>query len=323
MTRQEALECFWEETEPVLKEGADAFLEGLNEKTEELSATLRQAVKSIRKESVRLEKEKIMFLHFSLLRAGLEKEEYQILAQAMDARWYLDTEPAEVTFSLNFLFPMWGAVREKLTEESRKYLGKVNRYDIEHLLADAVMACNSRLAQVLRFMFRDIEENPDFMELEKLDTWGIYWGEYRDDTELIAHVDREKKTQTDWERALRQTRNEESSMVFSFWYGAELKDCDCREKKLYFIQFEDCMLEHICFDSAILSGARFRNCRIRNCSFCNAVIHQADFSGCTWEDNCFEGADMTQTVFPEQDIPFVHLEPEQLQTILVDRRRQE
>ncbi len=83
------------------------------------------------------------------------------------------------------------------------------------------------------------------------------------------------------------------------------------------------MLEHICFDSAILSGARFRNCRIRNCSFCNAVIHQADFSGCTWEDNCFEGADMTQTVFPEQDIPFVHLEPEQLQTILVDRRRQE
>ena len=45
---------------------------------------------------------------FSLLRAGLENGEYQILAQAMDARWYLDTEPAEVGFSLDFLFPMGG-----------------------------------------------------------------------------------------------------------------------------------------------------------------------------------------------------------------------
>ncbi len=323
MERQEAVECFTREAEPVLEEGKKLFYRELQEKTEQLSAVICDAIHEIRLETVRLEKEKMMFLHFSLLRAGLEKGEYQILAQAMDARWYLDTEPAEVGFSLDFLFPMWADIRRELMENSRKYRGKVNRYDVQNLVASAVMDCNLMLAQVLRFIFRDVEENPDFAEIEKSDTWAVYWGEYRDHTELVAHVNREKKEQIDWDRALRQTKNEETGMVFGYWYQADLKNSDCKGKLLYFIVFEDCTLENMCFDDAVLTGARFLGCRIKNCSFRNAVIHQADFSGCIWEENDFEGADMLHSVFAEEELPFIHLKPEQLQLILVDRGRQE
>ena len=166
-------------------------------------------------------------------------------------------------------------------------------------------------------------ENPDFAEIEKSDTWAVYWGEYRDHTELVAHVNREKKEQIDWDRALRQTKNEETGMVFGYWYQADLKNSDCKGKLLYFIVFEDCTLENMCFDDAVLTGARFLGCRIKNCSFRNAVIHQADFSGCIWEENDFEGADMLHSVFAEEELPFIHLKPEQLQLILVDRGRQE
>lgn len=47
------------------------------------------------------------------------------------------------------------------------------------------------------------------------------------------------------------------------------------------------------------------------------------FSGCIWEENDFEGADMLHSVFAEEELPFIHLKPEQLQLILVDRGRQE
>ena len=323
MTRQQALEQFDKETESLLMEGKAEFSRSLEKNIEKISETLCQVIRSLKEEVFRLEKEKIMFIHFSILRVGLENGQYQFLAQAMDARWYLDTEPAEISFSLDFLFPMWEEIRKRLTENRQKYLGKVNRYDVEHRIAKSIMDCNSILAQTLRFIFRDIEENPDFAEIQKLNTWGIYWGEYRDYAEIIAYVNREKKTQLDWDRALRQTKNEESSMVSGYWYQAELKDSDCRGKILYFIQFEDCILENLCFDEAVLTGARFKGCRIKNCSFRNTVIHQADFSGCTWEDNHFEGADMTHSVFMEEEIPFIHLEADQLQTILVDRRRQQ
>ena len=112
-------------------------------------------------------------------------------------------------------------------------------------------------------------------------------------------------------------------MVFGYWYHADLKHSDCKGQLLYFIVFEDCTLENMCFDDAVLTGARFLGCRIKNCSFRNAVIHQADFSGCIWEENDFEGADMLHSVFAEEELPFIHLKPEQLQLILVDRGRQE
>lgn len=73
MERQEAVECFTREAEPVLEEGKKLFYRELQEKTEQLSAVICDAIHEIRLETVRLEKEKMMFLHFSLLRVGLEK----------------------------------------------------------------------------------------------------------------------------------------------------------------------------------------------------------------------------------------------------------
>ena len=57
-----------------------------------------------------------------------------------------------------------------------------------------------KIKTILRFIFRDVEENPNFAEIEKSDTWAVYWGEYRDHTELVAHVNREKKEQIDREK---------------------------------------------------------------------------------------------------------------------------
>ena len=175
--------------------GKETFYRELQEKTEQLSAVICDAIHEIRLETVRLEKKNDVPAFFPAS-CGAGKGEYQILAQAMDARWYLDTEPAEVGFSLDFLFPMWADIRRELMENSWKYWGKVNRYDVQNLVASAVMDCNLMLAQVLRFIFRDVEENPDFAEIEKSDTWAVYWGEYRDHTELVAHVNREKKNRS-------------------------------------------------------------------------------------------------------------------------------
>ena len=321
MTRQEALEKWKKESEPLCSQAKEEFLQNLENKTDELADTLKHVLEQLQEQTVLLEKEKMMFLIFSLLHCDILNGTYQILAQVLDARWYQDPEPAEVFFKLDFLFPMVEELKKSLSQESRKYLGKVNSYDIDEVIRTTAMECNGLLAQQLRFMLRDIEENEAFAAIEKLDIWGIYWGEYRDQNEVIAHVDREKKTQLDWDRALRGTKDEELAMAFGFWYGAELKGSDCRNKQLPFIQFEDCCLDGICFDEAVLSGARFRNCRIKNCSFRNTVMCQADFENCTWEENDFTGAALEHSIFPESELPFVHLEPEQLQVILIDRRQ--
>nr|WP_289768749.1 pentapeptide repeat-containing protein [uncultured Acetatifactor sp.] len=323
MTRQEALVQFLEEAAPVLRQGEESFARELENQIGKLAETLKEAFSGLRREAERLEKEKLMFFHISLLRTGIQQQTWQALLQALDARWYLDTEPAQVWFSLDFLFSMYEAIQEELIQKSRKYMGKVNSYDVGHLIAESVMECNSLLAQQARYMFRDIEEYGEFAAMEKNPVWAVYWGEYRDASELVVCINREVKSQKDFERALRQTGNEPASMLLSYWYGAELKGVDCGGKQLYFVQFEDCDLSNIIFDGAVLTGARFRNCRIQDCSFRDAQLRQADFQECIWKDNDFSGADMGNAVFMEQDLPFLHLDPEQLQVILVDRGRGE
>lgn len=320
MTRQEALQRFHEEETEFLEEKKLQFYKGMQQQAEELSGVLRDAFKVLKEEVKRLEKEKIMFFHFSLLRVDLLLEEYRFFVQAFDARWYMDTEPAETTFTLKFLFSMLEDVKKKLTLDAGKYMGKVNRYDISEILQNNAMEWNQILAGELRFLLRDIEENKDFSDIPKLDTWGIYWGEYRDASELVAFVDREKKYQKDWERALRLSRDQEEALISKYWYDMEIRDSDGSGTYFLFNEFENCTLTQIAFDNTNLSGSRFRNCTIKGCSFQNAVIRQADFENCKWEDNDFSGADLTNSIFFEEDIPFLHMEPEQLQTILIDRR---
>lgn len=320
MTRQEALQKFHEEEMEYLEEKKLQFYKGLQQQAEELSGVIRDAFKELKEEVLRLEKEKIMFFHFSLLRVDLLRKEYRFFVQAFDARWYMDSEPAETTFSLTFLFSILEEIKKKLTLDAGKYMGKINRYDISELLQNNAMEWNQILAGELRFLFRDIEENKDFSEIPKLETWGIYWGEYRDASELIAFVDREKKDQKDWERALRLSKEQEEALISKYWFSMEVKDSDGSGKYFLFNEFENCTLTQISFDDSNLSGSRFKNCTIKECSFHNAVIRQADFVNCKWENNDFAGADLTSSIFLEKDIPYLHMEPEQLQTILIDRR---
>jgi len=323
MTRQEAIEQFKKENVEILINGKQDFLNHLQEQTEVLVKTLKKVFSSLNKEWEEQRKGKLMFLYFSLLRIDLLSRRYQIMIQAMDARWYMDTEPLQMTFSLEYLFEILNPVWDRLNDNRVKYIDKVNAYDVSHMMQELLMECNGILAQQLRFMFRDIEDNNDFAAIPKEDAWHLYWGEYRDKCEMIACVDRSIKDQQMYDRSVRKTEQSENELAGSYWYGMEASGTDCSGKMMYFINFEDCTLSNISFDNSNMTGARFRNCTLKGCSFQGTILRQADFSDCTWEDNMFTGADLMNAVFMEQEIPFVHLDGEQIQMILIDRRQEE
>lgn len=322
MKREEALTKFHEEESGYLNQVKAEFLSDIQENASELADCLQRVFSDIREAVAEKKKEKIMFIHISLLRIDFLNGAYRFLAQAMDMKWYMDQDKAEVAFSLERFFSRFDRAREKLLTDSQKYMGKICKYDIDHMLMETGMECNRLLANLLHFVFRDIEENEDFKAIPKENSWAIRWGEYRDDSEMIASVDREKKQQKDWNRMLRETKEDEGRMVSSFWYETELADTDCTGKAFCFIQFENCTLCSMTFDKSNLIGARFKNCTLTSCSFKESSLRQAGFENCKWENCDFQGADLTSCIFYEDDVPFLHLDAEQLQAILIDRRAQ-
>lgn len=321
MTKKEAWIQFEQEHKKWIEEKKEEFLQKMQESVFEISTTFQQLLKQSREELEKKEKEAIMYCYISLLRNGLFENEYSLLLQWFDQQWYLDKEPVLIEGNLNFLFEDVSQVKEKLLLDSKQYLGKINCYDIEYLFQDIVMECNSYLAEQLRFLFRDIEENEDFKAIKKQEAWTIRYGEYRDQSEIIAHVDRTKKEQTEFKQKIKsiQSGKEEQALACTYWYDMELTDVICQNIFMPFITFEQCTLRNVDFTNSMLKGARFLNCTLEHCVFKQGDLRQAEFRNCIWNETVFDGADVGYAIFVEQELPFAHLEAGQLQTILVER----
>ena len=165
MKREEALAKFCEEEQNYIDGIKAGFLVKIQENANDIADCLQKVFSDIRTAVEEKGKKDIMFIHFSILRIDFLNHIYRFLAQVMDARWYMDTAPVEVTFLLGDCFSAFTEARKKLELDSKKYMGKVNRYDIDNLLMEAGMECNIMLANLLRFVFRDIEKNQDFESL--------------------------------------------------------------------------------------------------------------------------------------------------------------
>ena len=87
--------------------------------------------------------------------------------------------------------------------------------------------------------------------------------------------------------------------------------------------FEDSKLRRMEFRRCNLEGIRLSNCTLTDCSFEDCNLYGADFTTCTFERVSFHNADLAEAIFPAFSVPFLHLTPEQLQTIQLAKEESE
>lgn len=322
MTREEALTHFKSYAGELLKDYKQIFWVELQEKyLPFLKESVEESLMALKELCKKANKEEIVYFQFSLLRTDLVKRQFTLLLHGYDVRWYLDDEPLIVQTQLNRIFssilPLW----DQLLLEQKKYVGKVNAYDVQAIIHEEIMACNKLIAHTLRLTMRDIEKTELLKDLPLAKMWVFRWGEYRDDSEIVFLVDRESKTPKDWEDAMDKLAYQEDALVCTYWYELDLENQKCEHQKMYFSGFEKSRLTHSSFMGTQLIGAKFRNCTIKSCSFKEANLRNADFRETHFEDVDFEGADLTGTTFSDVDVSYLHLTPEQLQMIQIERSK--
>lgn len=245
-----------------------------------------------------------------------EEEEFEESGGEWEEKWFLDPEPVEWSFRADYIFAGFNEVWDMLLDKQKYYVGKLNAYDVDNMVREAIMECCLMAGDLLRFYFRDVEEMPEFIAAKKQAVWQIYWGEYRGESVLVAQADREPKTENQWLMAVRDDK-EGSELKESYWYQAELSQGNCEKKDLSFAVFEDCVLKKLMFKEAILAGARFKNCRIENCDLEGADCRMAYFEHCTWIEPELKGANMEHTIFTEDGIPAEWLDETQTAEVLI------
>lgn len=91
------------------------------------------------------------------------------------------------------------------------------------------------------------------------------------------------------------------------------KGCDLRSS-----DFNNALLEEVDFDNSNFEIGNFTETNLYKISFKKCNLKNADFTGAQFEKVDFEGADLKNVIFSREDIPFLHLSPEQIQDILIE-----
>lgn len=320
MDREQALEQFLEEQREHIVQIRKEFMEELLLHIKELKQIVDKQFILLNQKIKEAEKEVVMFLYFSLLKIDVLHRKYTVILTAQDFRWYLDPETIELSFSIDFLFDPLNKLWDKLLLEQKKYVEKINSYDVRKIIFEELAIYNSSIALALRYAYRDIEEESFYQELPKMSYFCIRWGEYRDKTEIIIQIDREKKTEREWKKELAKTEKKSDQLVFSYWYEGAFSSYDISTKNLQFITFENCSLSECTFDEANLIGAKFLHTKLYKISFARCLLSDVDFSTCKLEQVNFQDADLTNAIFEEEAIPYLPLSPNQLQVIQIKRK---
>lgn len=317
MTRAEALEQFKDrhcgKTEVLEKEFTDGIESGLDEIMGRILAAFGEIADQAREQ----DKPMCVFFLFSLLRYDLLQDIARVRLDVMDGSWYLDREPLYAEFDLSFLFAHYFKWRTELLTDMREYRGKVNQYDVERMVQEEVMSAAGILTQILRILFRKIEEQENFARIPKGAFWEIQFGEYRDYSEPIIRMNREPRSEEEWLEKMEEEEDTPGRMQFSWWHGVGLTGGNCREKDLDFITFENCNLKDIDFESAKMTGARFLSCKLEKCSFKQADLSQAEFESCQFTDCDFTGAGLQQAVFSLEGLEAEWFDDKQQEEMLV------
>lgn len=108
------------------------------------------------------------------------------------------------------------------------------------------------------------------------------------------------------------------SIVGTTFEKSSIKRCGFNECDLRSSDFNNALLEEVNFDDSNFQLGNFVNTNLYKVSFKNCNLAQADFSKAKFEHVDFEGANLENTIFSREDVPFLHLSPEQLQYILIE-----
>lgn len=319
MIRAEALEIFRTEEAAYIENARTSFAEHLMNNLGMLKETVMTGIEALKQVVQEKNKKDLVFFYFSLIKTDVMSRNYRVSLLAQDAGWYLDQNSIEVTFSLDLLFEPLNELWDYLATKSKEYVGKVNSYDVKHIILEELDIYNESIAHVLRFLVRDLEQEPCFLEVPKAEIWEIHWGEFRHETQLLLRVDRTPKTQKDWKREWHKVDQKPDRLVFSYWHQGVFSHADCTGFDLKYISFEQCNLSDFNFDQADLLSAKFPRTTLKQCSFKGSCLQDVDFTETIFEQVDFTDANLTNAVFLAESVPELNLTPEQLDVILVPR----
>jgi hypothetical protein len=185
MTRDEALAHFQKNyVEPQIEQSLADLDAYYQDNWEELTGTLKDAFRQLCQETVRMQsvgkKNSIAYIYGSFLYSSLCLGQSVYRLDAYDENWFLDRAECAVFYDAGWAFSFLHDACSRLAQESKKYVGKITRYDIELIKRTEAGRYSEYIEDLGREVMEDVFLAPEFLALEKENELTVFMGEYKD-----------------------------------------------------------------------------------------------------------------------------------------------
>ena len=307
MNREEALEDFNKNAayDLVLKCKKE-FEKNFNDNEEKTALLLIDAIKKLNKKAIEnrnvVDNYTLGVLQFELLRSNILNESYKIHLHGYNSLWYLDDNSIYEEIDLKFLFKPFENLRKELIENSRKYIDRVNIYDIQKIIFDAVSDSYMGMSKAVREYLWDLDEEEWINEMLLSDFYIIKWSEYKGKGETVFAMDMRKKTTED----LENMKKEKKSFIYSVWRNSCLENADLSKRDLLFINFKESALKNLDFSSSNIISGEFKSAKITKCNFEKARVvgtelSQSDIKECKFKECDLRSSDFNTSILNDVD----------------------
>ena len=307
MNRQEALEDFNKNAadDLVLKYKKE-FEKNLNDNEEKFALLLIESIKKLNQKAIGnrkvIENYSLGVLQFELLRSNILNESYKIHLHGYNSLWYLDNNSIYEEIDLKFLFESFENLKKELIEKSKIYIGKVNIYDINKIIFDAVSDSYMNMSSMVRDYFWNLDEEEWMNEVLFSDFYIIKWSEYKGKSETVFAMDMRKKTAED----LENLKKEKKSLIYSVWRNSCLENADLSKEDLLFINFKESTLRNIDFSSSNIVSGEFKDTKIIKCNFeksrvVGTELSESDIKECEFKKCDLRSSDFSNGVLKNVD----------------------
>ncbi len=190
MKREEALEHFIENYVKVKsvekqKKLDDYYEKNKDELSLEFIESFKQLCHKIKEIHAIGEKGKIAYIVCSMLRTNIICGVYKFVLEAFNEAWYFDKNECQVEYDAGWAFGFLDEFEEELLDNSKFYINKIAKPDIERLKLKEAVFYKERIERLARYAMPKAAMTQEFRDIQKENVLEVRVGEYKSLSNLV------------------------------------------------------------------------------------------------------------------------------------------
>lgn len=300
--------------------------ENLEEITREFIKSLDAYCQKIKEQQTTNEKNKISYIHFSILRTALREKDHRLRIDAYDQTYYADKHACTGYYHAGWALKYYEEYLDYIELNRRPFVW-IKKHQLLDMAEEELQKYTLYISHIIRKMLNNPAAEALLDTIDKEEIFIIRVGEYLDKSDIVYKQDKTIKDPIEIKTKLENYRQDQ--FIYEIVPGLDLSKGNYQNKNISFSDLSHCNLSHSNLENTImentkltaanlteanlsqttslntdysnanLTGSKFNNALLINASFKNAKIHQANFDQATLINPDFAGAEITETNIPK------------------------